>query len=322
MPRHRGRVLEGAVQRSPTGQDLATDRGDDRDSGDDDQTNKDREETKRLLYVAVTRARDRLYLGTVLKDGVVQPGRGSLAEVLPPSLLDRFSEAAATDVVQWRAAAGPDHALRVCRSSSAQTAPTTTVRQALPVSGESDFAPLDDTVLRQTVASAIAAVDNPATITGDDVESDRLVGSLVHRLLQREGLAVDVSGEWIAERLGPLIRVDESIAIADRDSLIRRATAAYQAFATLPELRKLYLSGTAFHEVPFSLLVANRIVRGTIDCLVRSADGDIAVLEFKTGRRRPEHEAQTALYEQAARALFPGSRVITQLLYAADSARF
>jgi RecB family exonuclease len=81
----------------------------------------------------------------------------------------------------------------------------------------------------------------------------------------------------------------------------------------------LYLSGTAFHEVPFSLSIDDRIVRGTIDCLVQKADGDIAVLEFKTGRRRPEHEAQTALYEQAAASLFPGRRVVTQLLYAADA---
>ena len=43
---------------------------------------REREETKRLLYVALTRARDRLYLSTALKDGRVQPGRGSLAEVL------------------------------------------------------------------------------------------------------------------------------------------------------------------------------------------------------------------------------------------------
>ena len=305
--------------------------GDFQSSGDEDHANKEREETKRLLYVAVTRARDRLYLGTALKDGVVQPGRGSLAEVLPASLLSRMAEAAATDLVAWRAASGSTHSLRVCRSSSAQTSSTATVAQAPSASAgigtrprpssESDFALLGDTVpSRQTVASAIASVtDEPSTITVDAAESDRLVGSLVHRLLQREGLAADVSDEWIHERLESLIRVEESIAIAERDTLMRRAAGAYRAFSRHQELRTVYLSGTAFHEVPFSLSMDDRIVRGTIDCLVRKADGDIAVLEFKTGRRRPEHEAQTALYEQAARSLFPGSRVVTQLLYAADA---
>ena len=307
--------------------------GDFQSSGDEDQANKEREETKRLLYVAVTRARDRLYLGTVLKDGLMQPARGGLAEVIPASLLERFAEAVASKVVTWRATSGMAHPLRVCRFPSTPTASTTTVpsswgfgeasRQTLPVPGDSDFAAIDDTVpSRQTVASAIAVVNHePATVAGEGAESDRLVGSLVHRLLQREGLAVDASSEWVSERLGPLIRVEESIAIADRDSVIRRAATAYRAFAAHRELRELYVSGVAFHEVPFSLARANRVVRGTIDCLVRKEDGEIVVVEFKTGRRRPEHEAQTALYLEAARALFPGSRVVTQLLYSADAAR-
>jgi ATP-dependent helicase/nuclease subunit A len=57
--------------------------GDFESDADEDATNREREETKRLLYVAVTRARDRLYLGAVVKDGGFKPGRGSLGEVLP-----------------------------------------------------------------------------------------------------------------------------------------------------------------------------------------------------------------------------------------------
>jgi ATP-dependent helicase/nuclease subunit A len=57
--------------------------GDFESEADEDATARDREETKRLLYVAVTRARDRLYLGAVVKDGTFKPGRGSLGDVLP-----------------------------------------------------------------------------------------------------------------------------------------------------------------------------------------------------------------------------------------------
>ena len=64
--------------------------GDFESEADEDATARDREETKRLLYVAATRARDRLYLGAVVKDGVFKPGRGSLGEVLPPSVKARF----------------------------------------------------------------------------------------------------------------------------------------------------------------------------------------------------------------------------------------
>ena len=65
--------------------------GDFESEADEDATARDREETKRLLYVAVTRARDRLYLGAVVKEGVLKPGRGSLGEVLPPSARARFT---------------------------------------------------------------------------------------------------------------------------------------------------------------------------------------------------------------------------------------
>ncbi len=64
--------------------------GDFESDADEDASNREREETKRLLYVALTRARDRLYLGAVLKDGVFRPGRGSLGEVFPISAKARF----------------------------------------------------------------------------------------------------------------------------------------------------------------------------------------------------------------------------------------
>jgi ATP-dependent exoDNAse (exonuclease V) beta subunit len=57
---------------------------------DEDAQAREREESKRLLYVALTRARDRLYLSAAFKDGVCRFGRGSLGEVLPASMKSRF----------------------------------------------------------------------------------------------------------------------------------------------------------------------------------------------------------------------------------------
>jgi ATP-dependent helicase/nuclease subunit A len=64
--------------------------GDFESEADEDAAARDREETKRLLYVALTRARDRLYLAAVVKDGAFKPGRGSLGEVLPAGVRARF----------------------------------------------------------------------------------------------------------------------------------------------------------------------------------------------------------------------------------------
>jgi ATP-dependent helicase/nuclease subunit A len=70
---------------------------------DEEERAREREETKRLLYVALTRARDRLYLGTTLKDGGFAAGRGSLGEVLPESIRELFVRAgqAAASTLDW-----------------------------------------------------------------------------------------------------------------------------------------------------------------------------------------------------------------------------
>jgi superfamily I DNA/RNA helicase len=60
---------------------------------DEDTQAREREETKRLLYVALTRARDRLYLSATVRDGVCRMGRGSLGEVLPSSIKTLFAAA-------------------------------------------------------------------------------------------------------------------------------------------------------------------------------------------------------------------------------------
>ena len=68
--------------------------GDFESEADEAATERDREETRRLLYVALTRARDRLYLSGVVKDGEFKPGRGSLGEVLPRSIAERIVKSA------------------------------------------------------------------------------------------------------------------------------------------------------------------------------------------------------------------------------------
>jgi ATP-dependent helicase/nuclease subunit A len=62
---------------------------------DEDVTAREREETKRLLYVAITRARDRLFLSATVKDGACRMGRGGLGDVLPAGVRTRFIAAAA-----------------------------------------------------------------------------------------------------------------------------------------------------------------------------------------------------------------------------------
>jgi ATP-dependent helicase/nuclease subunit A len=76
---------------------------------DEDAQAREREETKRLLYVALTRARDRLYLSATVQNGVCRTGRGSLGEVLPRSLVALLAGAEAGRAATWTSTGGRTH---------------------------------------------------------------------------------------------------------------------------------------------------------------------------------------------------------------------
>jgi ATP-dependent helicase/nuclease subunit A len=95
--------------------------GDFQSEADADAKAKDREETKRLLYVALTRARDRLYLASEVKDARWRAFGGSLGDILPAGIKARFEAASlspAPETTEWRAASGHAHTFRVCAHGS------------------------------------------------------------------------------------------------------------------------------------------------------------------------------------------------------------
>ena len=153
---------------------------------------------------------------------------------------------------------------------------------------------------------------------GPGSDADRLAGVLVHRLLQRIGLNEAIPAETLAGAVQQAIRHDEQPDITDAATLSTRVIAAYRAIASNPEVQEIYRSGEPIHEVPFVLSTDGRFVRGSIDCLIRSADR-VTVLEFKTGQRRVEHQLQAEMYRKAAQAIFPGGSVDARIVYAGEA---
>ena len=85
-----------------------------RSAADRDQRDREREESKRLLYVAATRARDRLYLSATLNAGTIRPGLGSLAAVMPPAILARLAAGPAQGGrASWTGPSGRAHGFAV-----------------------------------------------------------------------------------------------------------------------------------------------------------------------------------------------------------------
>ena len=269
---------------------------------------KEREETKRLMYVALTRARDRLYLSSSLKDGQVTPARGSLAEVLPQSFL-QVLKGLDPGFVEWRAASGSVHRMVVC-SHSGRAEPST----VLPPSDSrvmSDFAPMGQASSPHRTVADMAAQEPPRP-TVADAEQERQVGVVVHMLLQRHGFAAtDDLSAGLALRELPTTDPLAAGSVFD----------AYRAMCEHPAVQDLRVAGERLHEVPFTMRVDGTIVRGTIDCLVRLSPDRVVVLEFKTGQRHPDHQVQLDLYRRAAELLFPGATVEARLVYATEGSR-
>ena len=220
---------------------------------DDEERLREREETKRLMYVSLTRARDRLYVGTVLKDGAFAIGRGSLGDVLPDSFRGLFVRAAQEpgDSVEWTAQSGRAYSFKICRDLPTE-AGSHEIPHPIPEPPAADFfAPLTD-----------------------------------REAIPRMTLAEPVS-DWAA-------------------------------MAAHPEVARLLQSGECFRQLPFSCLAGDpeRVIRGTIDCLVRQPDGSIVVIAFGTVASAPGDADRLDLYVRAAREMFPGSGVAGRLVNA------
>jgi len=143
------------------------------------------------------------------------------------------------------------------------------------------------------------------------------VGTLVHRLFQRKPAAhLDVVE--IARLVPLLFRPDELTDVADRAALADHAAALFVTLRSKEDLQTLLAAGKCHYEVPFSAVTSDEpqsIVRGRLDCLVQHDDGGLTIVEFKTGRFRPEHEMQVTIYVNALRAAMPGTRIQARIFY-------
>jgi ATP-dependent helicase/nuclease subunit A len=299
---------------------------------DEAEREREKHETRRLLYVALTRARDRLYLSSAMKNGAMQPGRGSLAEVLPDSIKQLFSHAATSfdecAAVGWAGPSARPFNWRICRApTQLDVPPAAAATAAAEQDSSSDrFGPVPEqaSILRTSVTRWLTDLDGPEQ-TGAVSRGDSVVGTLVHRLFQ----FVDTPAADDLARASELLRPEERATLVDVDATVQTAVDIWRRMRLRDDVAMLLASGRPFYEVPFSMRgprppdedrpVGQQagvvVLRGTVDCLIVRADGSVVVLEFKTGSPRPSHQRQLDVYLDAARALFPGALFSGQLIY-------
>jgi ATP-dependent helicase/nuclease subunit A len=297
---------------------------------------RDLEETKRLLYVAVTRARDRLYLAASRRGKEKMTwGIGGLGAVLPPDVQRLFSDAETASAegagdIRWTPSGTRlSHRFLICSVPDLQAAgPLPAAATAETVAAPFDPAVLADgqSTVRMPVTTWLAAGQAPTSgpePTGarrryQTDASYRVVGTLVHRLLQasrREEAIASLDVDHLRRRAESLLRPEEKVELDAFDEMIDRALEIFMALRERPELLAAPADGERFDEVPFSYRVSPlAIVRGAIDQLV-SAGRQVTVFELKTGSRKPEHQQQLDLYLEAMRARDPAATVNGHVIY-------
>jgi ATP-dependent helicase/nuclease subunit A len=284
------------------------------------QEKRDLEEHWRLLYVALTRAADRLIVSGVApkpkSDGSEARPANSWHVVVERAMQSLDSEPA--DNEPWGTG---------LRYGKAQSRGAGRAAKSMPPAAELPAwalapAPPEARPPRPLAPSAVAADDQSSPPPSEAMRQAALRGTWIHQLLERL----------------PVIAAGERAAAADRwlersaglaEAAARRAIVE-QVCGILSDSRYSPLFGPgSLGEAPLAAtLTDGRVIAGTVDRLLIE-EQRISVIDFKTGRVPAGegdiptgHRAQMAAYCDALKVIFPGRQVTASLLYTAGPKLF
>jgi ATP-dependent helicase/nuclease subunit A len=270
---------------------------------------RDREEHWRLLYVAMTRGEERLYVGGAL---------GPRAKGTPPE----ESWYAAVRRGMTRLGAEPVEEGRIEWEGSAPP-----VKQVRPIAAPEPpilSEPLPDWARRAAPAEARPPRPLAPSAIGRDESADPPPGAALRAAAERGRLL-----HGLFERL-------PSVAVDQRPQAAAKWFAAAAAAGHRAELAELaceiiadprfadVFAPDALAEVPLAAVVQGQVIAGTVDRLHVSEER-VVIVDFKTNRRAPRrldeapesHLRQMAAYAAALAEIFPGRRIEAALLYTA-----
>jgi ATP-dependent helicase/nuclease subunit A len=276
------------------------------------QDRRDREEHWRLLYVALTRAEERLYIGGALgardRGG---PAQASWYRAVESALGGLGAEWRDTDLWAREMRFG-------VLESAAKAVPKALEREQVLPDWLRRAAPVEERPPRPLAPSALGEDDVADPPPGPELRQAALRGRLLHALFERlPGAAPDrreaLAVHWLEHSAG----VDDA---ALRAALARDAC----RIVADPEFADLF-GPDSLAEAPIAAVVAGgAVVSGVVDRLLVQGDR-VLLADFKTGRRAPPtladipaaHLRQMAAYRAALRVIFADRPVETALLYTA-----
>ncbi|HEX3422909.1 MAG TPA: double-strand break repair helicase AddA [Sphingomicrobium sp.] len=275
---------------------------------------RDLEEHWRLLYVALTRAADRLIV-----TGVAPKPKKDGSEARPPDCwhvaVERALnclEAGIADHGQW----GPELVYGTVGFPGARRKDTKSRSSSVPIPKWAfSTAPPETRPPRPLAPSAIVVDSERAPPPSNATRSAALRGTWIHQLLERlpsiePGARAASADRWL----------QQSARVADPAV---RSAILNEVCAILSDSRfsSLFEEGS-LAEVPLAAsLPDGRVIAGTVDRLLVE-ERRISVIDFKTGRVPASdadipaaHRAQIEAYADALQVIFPGRDISAALLY-------
>jgi ATP-dependent helicase/nuclease subunit A len=274
---------------------------------------RDLEEHMRLLYVALTRAADRLIVS-----GVAPKPKSDGSEARPANSWHVIVERAlatleAAPVDQGKFGTG------LIYGEAAPAKPRKAAKAAAPPASLPDWtrrnAPPEARPPRPLAPSAIAVDDESAAPPSEAMRAAALRGTWIHQLLERlpaieKDKRADVAERWL----------ERSAGVSDI-SLRREIVGQVCGILSDANFSRLFGTGSLGEAPLAATLPDGRVIAGTVDRLLVEEDL-VSVIDFKTGRvpERDEdipnaHRAQMAAYSAALSVIFPGREVRAALLY-------
>lgn len=281
----------------------------------------DLQEYRRLLYVAMTRAEDRLYIaGWQTKKsipdgcwyGLIEAG---LADIAEPFDFDGWEG-------QGARLAEPQTATPRADPSTPQAAATDN-----PLPPYAASPPPPEPTPPRPLAPSQGAAESPeggqplgepgalSPLTAGADDSRFLRGRLIHRLLQTLPEIEPPDREAACERM--LARAAPALDPAERDAIANEVL----SILSDPQLSDLFGPGSRA-EAPLIGVVGNVVVSGQVDRLV-VGDERVMVIDYKSNRPPPDDEAdvapaylaQMAAYKAVLLQIYPGKSISCALLW-------
>lgn len=277
----------------------------------------DLREHMRLLYVAMTRAIDRLVVAGLKPARALSP---DCWHVKVQEALERLGADSGEDL-------GWGRSLRFHRSGEGK-APKRTVHsdsvpdaRPLPAWAKCQ-APIEEQPPRPLAPSTLGKDDSAAPRPTAAMRALAERGTWIHALLERlpevaPEKRMAAAREWLA-------LPGRATAEAEREAIAEEVC----AILSDPRFAAAFAPGS-LAEAPLAATLADgRVIAGTVDRLAVSADL-VSVVDFKTGKvpasvdKVPSaHFAQMTAYADALKVIFPGRKVRASLIYTAGPSSF